>query len=87
MFNRECLKSLSNQGFYENLQITDENLDKIKRELLVENSIFSFKGEKKNLDNFSKNLSTKDDLDTIITRVKIFISHVGLEVDLKKQKK
>ena len=92
IFKNDCstenvLKSLSNQGFYENLQITDENLDKIKRELLVENSIFSFKGEKK-LRQFFKNLSTKDDLDTIITKSKNFgISHVGLEVDLKKTKK
>ena len=93
IFTKSCsinniVKSLSNKGYYNDLKIKKEILDNIIKEILVQNSIFSFKGKKKNLDNFSKNLSTKDNLNAIIAKSKTFdISHVGLEIDLKKTKK
>ena len=78
------VKDLTQKGYNDKLQLEDYFLSKVTSEISLKNCSVSFKGEKKS-NQYTLSLSENDNVQALLEKSKKFsLSHVSLDVDLKK---
>ena len=78
------VNDLNTKGYHDKLQLDEFNLKRIYNEISLKNSSISFKGQKR-IDEKTLSLNNSSNLDDIVKNSKNYnLSHVSLDIDLKK---
>ena len=78
------VSDLNTKGYHNKLQLDEFNLKQIYNEISLKNSSISFKGQKR-IDEKTLSFNNSSNLDDIVKNSKNYnLSHVSLDIDLKK---